>query len=47
MNNDTVDQVLSFISYIGVVLSCVGLVITIITLLISKQVSFIVLSSAI
>ncbi len=38
MNNETVDQVLSFISYIGVVLSCIGLAITIITLLIFKQV---------
>ena len=36
VNNETVDEVLSYITYIGIVLSCVGLVITIITMIIFK-----------
>ena len=36
MNDTTVDQVLSFISYIGIALSCVGLVVTIITMIMFK-----------
>ncbi|XP_064387784.1 uncharacterized protein LOC135335951 [Halichondria panicea] len=37
MNDTTVDQVLSFISYIGIALSCVGLVVTIITMIMFKK----------